>query len=100
MGHITDPGLAAALAGGGEGDDAGIFLLTENSLQKGAFTGAVGANQCHHLAAMQMQTDIAQDLLPANLHRQILYPKAAGIAASSAVNSWFHPNASFTVLML
>jgi hypothetical protein len=90
----------AALAGGGEGNDTIIVQLTENGLQKCTFTGTVGADEGDQLAAMDMQIDFVQNGLLTDTDTQILHPKAAGVAAVTAVNIKVHPNASFTVSIL
>jgi hypothetical protein len=100
LGNIADLGFLAPLAGGIEGNNTVIFLLTEDGFQKGALAGTVGANEGYQLTAVHVHIHILQDLLVANGDGKIADPQAAGIAAAAAVYGASHCNASFTVSML
>jgi hypothetical protein len=74
-----------AHTGGREGDDAVVIPLTEDCFDQGGFARAVGADQGHHLAAMDVQIHIPKDLIAADADGKILNTQAAGISAGTAV---------------
>jgi hypothetical protein len=88
------------LARGGEGDNTVVIPLPKNGLQKGAFACAVGANEGHQFAAVDVHIDIVEDAFTADGNGQVLHPKATGITAAASVEEKFHPKASLMVSML
>ena len=99
LGNITDLWLSVPFTGGGKRNHAVIILLSKNGFYKGAFACSVRADESNQFTAVHMEVYILQDLLIADLNRQILRPKAAGVTATAAVITDIHPNASFNVLM-
>ena len=85
MGNVADTGLFAPLPRLREGNHALVFPLSQNGLQEGGFPRAVGADDGDHLAAVDMKIHVLQNAVSSDFHGHILYPKAAGMAAGTAV---------------
>ena len=90
LGDIANAGFDLALARYGEDDDTVIFPLPKERFQKGGFACAVGADEGHHLTAVDMKVHIRQNLVRTDGHGYILHPQAAGIVTSAGVERYFH----------
>jgi hypothetical protein len=98
--NITDLGTAVPLSGRGEADQAVVIHLVKNRFQKSAFACSVGADQGNKLPTVYMKINVMQNFFRADLYRQILHTKAAGITAAASMKKQFHFIASRTVSML
>ena len=84
-GNVADAGLFASLSRLGKGDDALVLPLSQNGFQEGGFARAVGADDGGHFAAVDVKIHVLQNAVGPDFHGHILYPKAAGMAAGTAV---------------
>jgi len=85
LGNVADAGLFASLSRLGKGDDALVLPLSQNGFQEGGFARAVGADDGGHFAAVDVKIHVLQNAVGSDFHGHILYPKAAGMAAGTAV---------------
>ena len=56
-----------------------------HGLEKGTLAAAVGADDGGHFAAVDVKIHVLQNAVGSDFHGHILYPKAAGMAAGTAV---------------
>ena len=99
LGHVADPGLLAALAGLGKGDDALVLPLAQHRFQEGGLARSVGADEGHQLPAVDVEIHVPEYFFTADGDAEILHPQAAGVAAGAAVYIKIHPKASFITSM-
>ena len=88
-----------AHTGGGESNDTIVIPLTKDGLDLGGFTRTVGADQSHHLTAVDMQIYILYNIICTELDGKILDAQAAGAVAGLTMSEFSHPKAPFNVSM-
>ena len=102
LGHVADQGPGLVPPGPLELDGAGVGDLPQDGAEQGALPRPVGADEGHDLPAVEVEGDVAQHLLVAEVHPQVGHPQAAGPGAAGAggsVSVYAHPNASTMVSM-
>ena len=77
-----------------------MLPLAQHGLEEGGLARPIGADECHHFPAVDVEVDIPQNGLTADGDAEILHPQAAGVAAGAAVYIQIHPRASFMESML